>query len=175
VALLVGLVSVVFLMSQTLGQGAPTATPKPITSGQAGPQTTSAPAVAPRTAVPPPATTAAPTTAIAPTGPEADKELAKFVESYYSDVTDKDKRDSTFARLSSKMQGSVGRRGYEIFWKDFESVDVNNHIVASASARTATASLTYKRLGGQKTSETDAFTFVRSGGTWLIDTFRPNA
>jgi hypothetical protein len=172
VALLVGLVTVVFLMSQASHPGAPAATTKPTTSGQPGPQATSAPAVAPKTTEPPPATTSAPTTASAPTGREADKQLAEFVHTYYSDVTHQDKRDQTWTQLTSGMQTTTagGRAGYESWWRGFESVHVNGTQV-NAAAMTGTADLTYTRTNGNELRQTDRFTFVRRGGVWLIDTY----
>jgi serine/threonine protein kinase len=171
VALLVGVLTAVYLMSQTLD---PRTTTHP-GSTQTSPQSTSAPAAAPKTTEPSPATTSAPTAVSAPTGKEADKQLADFVDSYYSDVAHKDKRDHTWAQLTRRMQATTaqGRGGYESWWSAFESVDVNG-TRANASAMTATVDLTYKRTNGTESRETDRLTFVRRSGVWLIDTYKAN-
>jgi hypothetical protein len=100
---------------------------------------------------------------------QSDAQLARFVQSYYGDVTKANKRDATFAQLTPKMQqSSGGRDGYEGFWSTIESVDVGN-VEPDAGKDTATVQLTFKPKDGDKSDETHVLTFVRDGDSWLID------
>ena len=165
-ALLVAGFGVAYLLSQLGGQGGtPTvlvttpsaATPARTSSSESSkpPRATSTPSRAPSTS-----------TTVAP-DPEADKELADFVKSYYSDVT-KD-TDDTWDLLTPKMQDAAGgRNGYDGFWQTIDKVRVNQ-TQANASARRAVVNLTFTRDDGTRSTETHRFTFVTDDGGYLID------
>jgi hypothetical protein len=89
------------------------------------------------------------------------------VTSYYSDVTANPNR--TWPLLTPSMQGAAGGRGrYDGFWKTIDKVQVNQ-TRADASAREAVANLTFRRKDGTTSTETHRFTFVLTGGNYLID------
>jgi hypothetical protein len=70
------------------------------------------------------------------------------------------------------MQGYAGgRHGYDGFWKTIRSVRVNR-TQADASASKAVVSLTFTRNTGGTSTETHSFTFLRSGGGYLIESDR---
>jgi hypothetical protein len=184
--LVVAALGVAFLLNQVGGQGGVLAgTGAPTTAAKAQPTTVPSTTAAPTTAqpttvqpttVPPatiPPTTAIPTTA-EPTKPATaapvqgtDRALANFVRSYYSDVTRN--RNSTWARLSPRMQAAAGGRStYDGFWRTIASVRVNQ-TRADAASKTAVASLTFIGKDGRRSTETHRFSFVTQGGGYLFE------
>jgi hypothetical protein len=96
----------------------------------------------------------------------ANTQLARFVTSYYAAVTQN--RDSTWGQLSPRMRTYAGRRGYDGWWTTIRDVRVSK-VRPNASANTAVANLTFTTRKGVTTTETHRFTFVKTGGGYLID------
>jgi cytoskeletal protein RodZ len=102
------------------------------------------------------------------TKPADNAGLAKFIKSYYSDVTKAGKRDATFAELTPAYQAKTGgRQAYENFWSTIKSVDVGE-TQADASVGTVITNLTFKPKGGGDIKEVHRITVEQRGGSWLI-------
>ena len=95
------------------------------------------------------------------------KNLEKFMDSYYSEVT-KD-TDRTWDQLTPRMQDAAGGRdGYDSFWKTIDKVKVGQ-IQADPSGQSAAVNLTFTRNDGTSSTETHQLTFVRDRGDYFID------
>jgi eukaryotic-like serine/threonine-protein kinase len=172
VALLVGVLAGMFLLSPLADRGGSTAA-QVTTHATAGARPT-APAKptapdTPKASEAPPATTPAPSSTMAVPAATANKQLENFVSAYYATVTSN--RDTTWAQLSPTMQGAAGgRSGYDSWWKSIRRVTVQ--VQADAVAKTAVVHLTYTDINGRTTIETHPYTFLKSGGGYLIQTDR---
>jgi eukaryotic-like serine/threonine-protein kinase len=164
-ALLVAALGVAYLLTQLGGQGANTTAP--LATSAATPAASARPA---------PTTPAPSTTSGAAQvrerpgssnrGPK-NKDLEKFVTSYYSEVT-KD-TDRTWDQLTPRMQGAAGgREGYDSFWRSIDKVEVNEFQV-NASGESAVANLTFTRSDGTSSTESHEFTFVKDRGDYFIE------
>ena len=94
--------------------------------------------------------------------------LTKFINSYYGDVTKKNKRDSTFAELTPAYQAKTGgRQVYETFWSGIKSVDVGK-TQADAGVGTVIVQLTFHKADGSDSQEVHRITVDPNGSSWLI-------
>ena len=166
-ALLVAALGVAYLLTQLGDQGGTTAI--------RGTTSATAPATSARQASPTTPATPANNTATGasqvPARPgnsgRGNKNLEKFVDSYYSEVT-KD-TDRTWDQLTPRMQDAAGgRNGYDSFWKTIDKVNVNQ-IQADPSGQSAAVNLTFTRNDGTSSTETHQLTFVRDRGDYFID------
>jgi hypothetical protein len=163
--LLAAVLGAVVLFSQVVDQGGTTAAPVTV-----HPTASTKPAATSAQPSESPAPTSAPSqSATAPPVVNANTQLARFVTSYYAAVTQN--RDSTWVQLSPRMQSDAGgrRRGYDGFWTTIRNVRVSK-VRPNASANTAIANLTFTSTKGVTSTETHRFTFVKTGGEYLIDT-----
>jgi eukaryotic-like serine/threonine-protein kinase len=162
-ALLAGVLGVAYLLSPIGDQGGPAATP---TATQVTPSAKPTTTRAPGASETPSATTPAPSSPVAKPAPSGDKQLANFVSAYFAGVTSN--RDSTWVQLSPKMQDSAGGRSvYNGWWTTVRSVTVQN-VQANAAAKTAVVTLTYNMMDGSRSTETNAYTFVKNGAGYRI-------
>jgi eukaryotic-like serine/threonine-protein kinase len=166
-ALLVAALGVAYLLTQLGDKGGTTAI--------GGTTSATAPATSARQASPATPPTPANNTATGvsqvPARPgnsgRGNKNLEKFVDSYYSEVT-KD-TDHTWDRLTPRMQDAAGGRdGYDSFWKSIDKVEVGQ-IQVNASGQSAAVNLTFTRNDGTSSTETHQLTFVRDRGDYFID------
>ena len=166
-ALLVAALGVAYLLTQLGDQGGTTAI--------RGTTSATAPATSARQASPATPATPANNTATGAsqvparpgTSGRGNKNLEKFMDSYYSEVT-KD-TDRTWDQLTPRMQDAAGgRAGYDSFWKSIDKVEVNQFQV-NASGESAVVNLTFTRNDGTSSTETHQFTFVRDRGDYFID------
>ena len=142
----------------------PTTTPEQTTSEEPSP--TSEPCTS-TSATTPPKTTSSTT---APRG-QSDQDLAKFVRSYFKDVTED--RDKTWPLLTREYQDRMGgRQSYDGFWSTIESVRVGD-LKADAEDGLVTAELTYTGTDGNKSTERHELTIVESGDSLLIANDQP--
>jgi len=166
-ALLVAALGVAYLLTQPGDQGGTTAI--------GGTTSATAPATSARQASPTAQATSANTAATgASTAAErpgnsgrGNKDLEKFMDSYYSEVTRN--TDRTWDQLTPRMQDAAGgRAGYDSFWKTIDKVEVNQ-IQADPSGQSAAVNLTFTRNDGTSSTETHQLTFVRDRGDYFID------
>jgi eukaryotic-like serine/threonine-protein kinase len=166
-ALLVAALGVAYLLTQLGDQGGTTAI--------RGTTSATAPATSARQASPTTPATPANNTATGasqvPARPgnsgRGNKNLEKFVDSYYSEVT-KD-TDRTWDQLTPRMQDAAGgRNGYDSFWKTIDKVNVNQ-IQADPSGQSAAVNLTFTSNDGTSSTETHQLTFVRDREDYFID------
>ncbi|HYO19966.1 MAG TPA: protein kinase [Dermatophilaceae bacterium] len=161
--LLAAVLGAVVLFSQVVDQGGNTAAPGTVRpSAPAKPAATSAQPSGSPTPTSPPSQSAT-----APPVVNANTQLSRFVTSYYAAVTQN--TDSTWAQLSPRMRSYAGGRGgYDGWWTTIRDVRVSK-VRPNASANTAVANLTFTTRKGVTTTETHRFTFVKTGGGYLID------
>lgn len=96
--------------------------------------------------------------------------LNGFLKSYYSEVTQN--TALTWGQLTPRMQQAAnGRAGYDGFWATIATVVVNQ-TRPNPSGTNAVANLTFTRKDGTTSTETDQFTFVARGASYLIDSER---
>ncbi|MEO5981206.1 MAG: serine/threonine-protein kinase [Pedococcus sp.] len=172
-----GVVALAFLLTRPSGTGTdgaqtPTATAPASTVTQtssSSPSSSSSSSSSSSTTTTEAPTTTTTTTATTATTKAPDNGgLAKFVQSYYADVTKKNKRDGTFAQLTAAMQQKAGGRdGYEGFWSTIKSVDVGE-TQADASVGTVIVQLDFKKVDGGDSKEVHRITVEPNGDSWLI-------
>ena len=176
-----GVVALAYLLNRPNGTGtedaatppvtttspATTRTPSSSTSSKSSTSSTSSPTTTRTTTT---STTATRTTTSSTTTTKApdDDGLARFIDSYYADVTKANKRDDTFAQLTPAFQGRTGGRdGYESFWSTIRSVDVGE-TRADASAGTVIVQLRFVKKDGGESQEVHRITVEPDGDSWLI-------
>jgi hypothetical protein len=115
------------------------------------------------TTEPPPTTTEQP--AAQPQTPE------QFITDYFGGlVADK---AGTYAKLSPSFKAALAPSfaDYEAFWNTYSAVQATN--VVRQGENSVSATIVYTLRGGGTDSESNIYTLVKNGDTWLINTQNP--
>lgn len=150
----------------------PTAGPSPGVTNTRGPEsapaepTSTAPSATERSTTEPSEPSTTTSTEVSAEEPSA-AELAQAVTDYYGFLPDD--TDAGWELLTPAYQRVAGgRKGYERFWKDMDSVTVS--AVRATPPDRVEATITYvMKSGNRESTERRSFRLVRSGGVLKID------
>ncbi|MBF6331330.1 protein kinase domain-containing protein [Nocardia transvalensis] len=149
--------------AQSTGHAAATTTAPPSTSAAASstPSATPSPSSSPAQ----PSTTTPPVVTTTPFGPPRPADVNGLVYGYYGMLPGN--TSGAWSMLSPGYQAQTGGyQSYASWWSTIASVTVNS--VTQNGPDSAVASLTYRKKGGEVTSETRWFRFDSSSGRLLI-------